>query len=90
MSGMSGTSVSFVDMCNDARKKIKEVATHIKEQVEVTKNSEVAKGEDKGEKIANLMLTFRHLEDANMRLGKAIQAHDGGVSVYDKDTTVGA
>jgi hypothetical protein len=36
------------------------------------------------------MLAYRHLEDASMRLGKAIQAMDGGTSVYDKRTTVGA
>ncbi len=45
---------------------------------------------DKGEIIANLTLAFRHLEDAQMRLGKAIQAYDGGVSVYDKKSTIGA
>jgi exonuclease VII small subunit len=33
---------------------------------------------------ANITLAYRHLEDAAMRLGKAIQAFDGGVSVYDK------
>ncbi len=36
------------------------------------------------------MLTYRHLEDASMRLGKILQHLDGGVSVYDKATTVGA
>ena len=39
---------------------------------------------DRGEVIANIMLAYRHLEDARMRLGKAIQATEGGVSVYDK------
>ena len=43
-----------------------------------------------GEATANIMLAYRHLEDASMRLGKVIQALDGGVSVYDKRTTVGA
>lgn len=33
---------------------------------------------------ANIMLAYRHLEDARMRLGKVIQAYDGGTSVYDK------
>ena len=33
---------------------------------------------------ANIDLVYRHLEDASMRLGKAIQAIDGGISVYDK------
>lgn len=42
------------------------------------------------EAIANIMLAYRHLEDALMRLGKVLQALDGGVSVYDKSTTVGA
>jgi hypothetical protein len=42
------------------------------------------------EAIANIMLAYRHLEDASMRLGKVIQALDGGASVYDKRTTVGA
>jgi hypothetical protein len=57
----------------------------------------VAKGEhqqlpdeDRGQMIANLTLAHRHLEDASMRVGKAIQAHNGGRSVYDRETTVGA
>ncbi len=40
--------------------------------------------EDKSEMKANLMLCYRHLEDAAMRLGKVLQAKDGGKSVYDK------
>lgn len=32
----------------------------------------------------NLMLAYRHIEDARMRLGKVMQAHDGGTSVYPK------
>jgi len=36
-----------------------------------------------GEAAANVLLAYRHLEDASMRLGKAIQAIDGGVSVYN-------
>ncbi len=32
---------------------------------------------DQGEVMANLMLAYRHLEDARMRIGKAIQAYDG-------------
>jgi len=38
---------------------------------------------DFGEMKANIMLAYRHIEDAQMRLGKAIQAFDGGKSVYD-------
>jgi len=40
--------------------------------------------EDPSEMEANLMLCYRHLEDAAMRLGKVLQAKDGGKSVYDK------
>lgn len=40
--------------------------------------------EQHSEMKANLMLAYRHLEDTVMRLGKAIQAFDGGKSVYDK------
>jgi hypothetical protein len=39
---------------------------------------------DKPEVLANLTLSFRHIEDAIMRLGKTIQALDGGVSCYDE------
>lgn len=40
--------------------------------------------------IANATLAFRHAEDASHRLGKVLQHLDGGVSVYDRATTVGA
>lgn len=39
---------------------------------------------DYEEMHANITLAYRHLEDAAMRLGKAIQAFDGGTSVYDQ------
>ncbi len=39
---------------------------------------------DRIEMVANVVLAYRHLEDARMRLGKVIQAYDGGISVYDK------
>lgn len=38
--------------------------------------------EQHAEMHANLALSYRHIEDATMRLGKAIQAYDGGTSVY--------
>ena len=37
---------------------------------------------------ANIMLAYRHLEDARMRIGKVIQAYDGGVSIYDKPKVI--
>lgn len=65
------------------RAKIRDVG----HEVQALKQNAAAVGNevsvDKGEVIANLQLAFRHLEDARMRLGKAIQAIDGGKSVYD-------
>jgi len=40
--------------------------------------------EDFGEMKANIMLAYRHIEDARMRLGKAVQAYDGGTSCYPR------
>ena len=41
-----------------------------------------------GEAIANTVLAFRHIEDAAMRLGKVLQALNGGVSQYDNSGVV--
>lgn len=49
---------------------------------------DVPKGADRGEMIANMMLAYRHLEDARMRTGKVIQALEGGASAYDKPAKV--
>ena len=37
-----------------------------------------------GEARANVMLAYRHLEDARMRIGKIMQCLQGGTSIYDK------
>lgn len=84
---------SLVVGINRLRRIVKNAAEEVKLVADQCKppSSIVARtGEDRGEIIANLMLAYRHLEDASMRLGKAIQARDGGTSVYDKSTTVGA
>ena len=39
---------------------------------------------DKAEMLGQITLAFRHLEDARMRIGKTVQYHDGGKSVYEK------
>ena len=36
------------------------------------------------EMIANVVLAYRHLEDARMRIGKVMQQLQGGVSIFDK------
>ena len=42
----------------------------------------LAGGHDMGEIMANIMLSYRHLEDARMRLGKVLEAHDAGSNPY--------
>lgn len=81
------------DRVNEARKRIKDVAAEVIEMRNVGFSFGLEGMPDQkaaGEAMANVMLAYRHLEDASMRLGKAIQALDGGVSVYDRATTVGA
>jgi len=87
---ITGSSPSFVEAVNFRRKAIKEVAASTKELIQSHKDVPTGAREDHGEVMANLTLAYRKLEDASMRLGKVLQAYDGGVSVYDKDTTVGA
>lgn len=41
-------------------------------------------GEFAGEAIANVMLAYRHAEDARMRLGKVFQALNGGKSTLSR------
>lgn len=68
--------------CEALRREIKVIA----EKLWTLRNGATAPGAFvASETIANATLAYRHLEDASMRLGKAIQAIDGGVSVYDKD-----
>ena len=33
---------------------------------------------------ANIMIAYRHVEDAVMRLGKIVQAMDGGTSIFPR------
>lgn len=82
---------TFVGACEAHRESIELVAKYVKNMAEGLKNSKEdgIVPEDKSEMIANLILSYRHLEDAKMRLGKAIQAKNGGVSIYDKNTTIG-
>lgn len=65
-----------VAQCETLRRQLKPIAEQLR--------SLVVPGDEQGEAKANVMLAYRHLEDASMRLGKAIQAIDGGVSVYDQ------
>lgn len=63
------------DACDRIRKEIEEMKPDV---------LSLKTGTQKGEVTANIMLAYRHLEDARMRLGKTIQADGDGVSIYDK------
>ena len=79
--------MSFKDDANALRHMIEGIKSEVKAMRDhdvFTQAFTVAQAEATGEMKANITLAFRHLEDARMRLGKAIQAYDGGVSCYDK------
>ena len=77
--------MTFEELIAELRKQIEATATRVLSIKGEQAGSETNNTEDKGEVIANLMLSYRHLEDASMRLGKVLQAKAGGVSVYDSN-----
>jgi len=74
-----------VQDCEELRRRIKSIA----EDCGALRGPFAAGVLPPGEAIANVTLAYRHLEDASMRLGKAIQVLDGGVSVYDREQVPG-
>lgn len=72
---------------NHLRSQIQDVGDdvkNLKDNAQTTARAGRVDGIDASEVIANIQLCYRHLEDAKMRLGKCVQALDGGVSIYDK------
>jgi len=75
--------MTIKESCNYIRTQLRSIGHQVL-STRVESSERVAEpGVDRGEVIANLTLSYRHVEDAIMRLGKAIQAIDGGVSCYD-------
>jgi hypothetical protein len=75
----------FDEIAKEFRVKIRDLALELKHDLRyVAESTPDAQVHDIDEVHANITLAYRHLEDAAMRLGKAIQARDGGVSIYDK------
>lgn len=78
--------MAFDAACSELRRRLKETGNYVHQLMAHSScfNAGIAPdGADRGEMKANIMLAYRHIEDAQMRLGKAIQAFDGGKSVYD-------
>lgn len=72
-------------MCEDLRGEI----LRLDEKVLALKKHSDFQGEQDfenqhDEMMANIMLSYRHLEDARMRLGKVMQQIQGGVSIFDR------
>ena len=73
------------EICDGERLKIASIAKRVKfGMINSFFSREQESPDQHSEMKANLMLAYRYLEDARMRLGKVIQAMDGGVSIYDK------
>lgn len=69
----------------DLRRQIGQVAASVKQlKADASAVQQIEDPGHRGEAIANVQLAYRHLEDARMRLGKVLQAADGGVSILDR------
>jgi len=76
---------TWEECCNDLRAECKETEKKVRELMNAdTFLNEQAFAGQHDEMKANVMLAVRHLEDARMRLGKAIQYAADGVSCFDK------
>ena len=82
--GVPQEETQFKSGCKNLRTGIEDLKKRV---LELKQNPQFDRPEEHpgqhGEMKANIMLTFRKLEDARMRLGKAIQAFDGGKSIYN-------
>lgn len=69
----------FKEECFRLRAMIEELKDHAKAVKSDTANGvfDMSGCADSHEVLANLQLAYRHLEDARMRVGKAVQAYDG-------------
>jgi hypothetical protein len=79
----TSSDIDFKEACYDLRGAMLPLEGRIK-QIEESLRLFATGGADQEEMKANLRLAYRHLEDARMRLGKAVQAFDGGTSVYPR------
>jgi len=65
--------------CREAIEVVKQKIVQLKNHPEL-----VPGAVESEEPLENIALAYRHLEDAKMRIGKAIQAIDGGTSCYPR------
>lgn len=79
----STNTKTLIDRCKDIRQTMIGIEADIID-LKLSGDLKSVTNSTGGEAIANIMLAYRHAEDARMRLGKVIQAMDGGTSIYDK------
>ena len=79
----SSPTTKLIDYATHLRWNIKAQCINIKTFKNRVLSTEPSETEDRGEVIANIMLAYRHLEDARMRLWKVIEAHQWE-NIYDK------
>lgn len=84
---MNSEPASFDELCSIGRAKIKDIGEFIDSLRKTAVEFPIVDNHrsNKGEMIANVTLSYRHIEDAAMRLGKAIQAYEGHGSIYDQN-----
>lgn len=76
---------AFDEKCFGPRKALKEIEDQVKALMKhPVFNGDAGRADQHSEMKANVMFAYRHIEDARMRLGKAIQAYDGGTSCYPR------
>ncbi len=82
----SNSTPDFEERMNDYRHVLGQIETQLRKHVKTPDIMPVSDPDhyDEGEVKANMMIAVRYLEDARMRLGKAIQYHHDGVSILDK------
>jgi hypothetical protein len=76
--------MDFQERCFQIREELKPFDEKLNHLRSVAITSKIENSHLHGEMCANTTLALRHLEDCRMRLGKAIQAFNGGVSVYPR------
>lgn len=77
-------NIPFKDQCFIVRGNLLKISDQLMALKRVKAKAETNDRENAGEVMANIMLAYRHLEDARMRIWKVIQAFEGGVSNNDK------
>lgn len=76
--------MTLEEKCADLRKQIERMKKYVFSLYEEKIGSKQTYSHQHSEMKANLMLAYRHLEDARMRFGKVMQHIQGGISILDK------